>query len=170
MSKVVQIPPGFKELLQEFSIAVLRENPDDVVDFAVSYFTELRDTRENGEHSAGAQPLVNVNNVHHNDDENDEDEDVIAEPPPPRRGSRRVAVAGESFDPEKEDDPNLEPIPTYPKTEAQRERLAMAVSHILLFRCLDEDQLRNVIDAMFERKVEPGDTIINQVRYLKLVF
>jgi len=152
MSTVVTIPPGFKELLQEFSIAVLRGNPDNVVDFAVEYFTELRNSRES----------ANGEDVSKSADEEEDSDEPIAEPPPPRRGPRRVAVAGESFDPEKEDDADAEPIPTYPKTEEQRERLAAAVNHILLFRCLDEDQLRNVIDAMFERNVQPGDTIINQ--------
>ena len=44
----------------------------------------------------------------------------------------------------------------------QRERLAEAVSGILIFRSLDTEQMQEVIDAMFEKKVEPGETLIWQ--------
>ena len=44
----------------------------------------------------------------------------------------------------------------------QRERLAEAVSGILIFRSLDTEQMQEVIDAMFEKKVEPGETLIRQ--------
>jgi len=36
------------------------------------------------------------------------------------------------------------------------------VKEILLFRSLDSQQLNEVLDAMFERKVEAGDYIIKQ--------
>ena len=35
------IPEGFPELLQDFTVSVLRERPSDVVEYAVSYFTDL---------------------------------------------------------------------------------------------------------------------------------
>ena len=154
----VDIPPGFKELLKEFTIAVLRKQPENLVNFAVNYFKELHEAQES---SQTVTPQIKKN------DEETEDEDSnssFAEPPPNRGGSRRVAVAGESFDPEKDDETDLEPIPIYPKSDIQKERLKDAVRHILLFRCLDDEQLHNVIDAMFERVVEPEDVIITQVR------
>lgn len=40
--------------------------------------------------------------------------------------------------------------------------MAEAVSGILIFRSLDTEQMQEVIDAMFEKKVEPGETIIQQ--------
>ena len=33
----------------------------------------------------------------------------------------------------------------------------------MLFRSLDSEQLIEVLDAMFEKKAEPGQTIITQV-------
>lgn len=36
------IPPGLTELLEEFAVAVLREKPSDLVDFAAEYFGNLR--------------------------------------------------------------------------------------------------------------------------------
>jgi len=51
---------------------------------------------------------------------------------------------------------------TYAKNDSQRERLKDAVSGILIFRSLDIDQMSDVIDAMFERHVTPGETVIRQ--------
>uniref|UniRef100_A0A1I8JSG3 Cyclic nucleotide-binding domain-containing protein n=1 Tax=Macrostomum lignano TaxID=282301 RepID=A0A1I8JSG3_9PLAT len=150
--RMVQIPPGFKDLLQEFAVAVLRETPPDVVDFAVDYFTKLREHRE--EDRGDDNDNEDKNSADGEGDSDVDDEPIQA--PPPRRGTRRVAVAGESFDPEKEDD-DPTPVANHPKTEEQRQRLNEAMKHILLFRCLDEDQVRDVINAMFERRCEPGE-------------
>ncbi|PAA51811.1 hypothetical protein BOX15_Mlig014278g1 [Macrostomum lignano] len=152
--KVVQIPPGFKDLLQDFTVAVLKETPEDVVEFAIEYFTRLR-MEKISQSQEGAEAAAEAAEA---------DSDIDDEPmqaPPPRRGPRRVAVAGESFDPEKEDDDDT-PVVNHPKTEEQRQRLNEAVKHILLFRCLDEDQMRDVINAMFERRCQPGEKVITQ--------
>lgn len=39
------IPEGFPELLQDFTVSVLRERPGDVVEYAVTYFTDLANHR-----------------------------------------------------------------------------------------------------------------------------
>lgn len=41
----IQVPDALREVLLEFSIAYLLEQPGDVVDFAVEYFTKLQDSR-----------------------------------------------------------------------------------------------------------------------------
>ena len=41
----IQIPPGLTELLQGFTVEILRQSPPDLVDFAVQYFTRLQNTR-----------------------------------------------------------------------------------------------------------------------------
>nr|5H77_A Chain A, cAMP-dependent protein kinase type II-alpha regulatory subunit,Immunoglobulin G-binding protein A [synthetic construct]5H77_B Chain B, cAMP-dependent protein kinase type II-alpha regulatory subunit,Immunoglobulin G-binding protein A [synthetic construct]5H77_C Chain C, cAMP-dependent protein kinase type II-alpha regulatory subunit,Immunoglobulin G-binding protein A [synthetic construct]5H77_D Chain D, cAMP-dependent protein kinase type II-alpha regulatory subunit,Immunoglobulin G-bin len=40
-----QIPPGLTELLQGYTVEVLRQQPPDLVEFAVEYFTRLRQQR-----------------------------------------------------------------------------------------------------------------------------
>ncbi|CAG2121651.1 unnamed protein product, partial [Medioppia subpectinata] len=50
----------------------------------------------------------------------------------------------------------------YPKSDEQRQRLGEAVKNILLFRSLDPLEMSEVIDAMFERKVEEGEIVIRQ--------
>ena len=39
----IEIPSGLTDLLQDFTVAVLRERPDDLVEFAAQYFTKLHD-------------------------------------------------------------------------------------------------------------------------------
>lgn len=41
----IQVPDALREVLLEFSIAYLLEQPGDVVDFAVEYFTKLQENR-----------------------------------------------------------------------------------------------------------------------------
>lgn len=41
----IEIPVGLTELLQGYTVEVLRQRPPDLVEFAVQYFTRLRDTR-----------------------------------------------------------------------------------------------------------------------------
>lgn len=50
----------------------------------------------------------------------------------------------------------------YPKSAAARERIQVAVARNLLFRNLDDEAREAVFDAMFERTVAPGESIITQ--------
>ena len=52
------IPDGFPELLQDFTVSVLRERPSDVVEYAVTYFTDLANQR-----NPGRQQLTSSNGV-----------------------------------------------------------------------------------------------------------
>lgn len=38
----LQIPTGLTDMLQEFTVVVLRERPEDIVDFAANYFKQLK--------------------------------------------------------------------------------------------------------------------------------
>lgn len=51
----IEIPVGLTELLQGFTVEVLRQRPSDLVDFAVQYFTRLRDTKSQDGSSAGGK-------------------------------------------------------------------------------------------------------------------
>ena len=42
----LEIPDGLSEMLRDFTIAVLRDRPSDLYDFAVLYFTKTRDCRK----------------------------------------------------------------------------------------------------------------------------
>lgn len=53
----IQIPPGLTELLQGYTVEVLRQQPPDLVDFAVDYFTRLREARAQASSPSAAPPL-----------------------------------------------------------------------------------------------------------------
>ncbi|CAD7013815.1 unnamed protein product [Ceratitis capitata] len=42
----IQVPEALREVLLEFSIAYLLEQPGDVVDYAVQYFNKLQSNRQ----------------------------------------------------------------------------------------------------------------------------
>ena len=54
------------------------------------------------------------------------------------------------------------PLPSFPKTAEQRARLGATLMRVLLFRQLSPAQHAAVVDAMFERRVAPGELIIRQ--------
>ena len=50
----VQIPPGLTELMQDFTVAALREKPNDIVEFAADYFVKLKESKK--QYDGGARP------------------------------------------------------------------------------------------------------------------
>uniref|UniRef100_UPI003AAABBF8 protein kinase, cAMP-dependent, regulatory, type II, alpha A isoform X4 n=1 Tax=Centroberyx gerrardi TaxID=166262 RepID=UPI003AAABBF8 len=134
----IEIPVGLTELLQGYTVEVLRQRPSDLVDFAVQYFTRLRDTRSQDGAGAGSKPGKGVMfdgepmQTESNGDD-DEDDDSDFEPPPPSRFNRRVSVCAEAFNPDDEEE-DTEP----------------------------REQFSEVLDAMFELLVQPQEHVIDQ--------
>lgn len=83
-----------------------------------------------------------------------------------RNECRRVSVAAERYNPEEDDDSDEEQSHVYPKTAEQRQRLKDAVGHNLLFRTLEMRQIDQILDAMWEKHVHRGESIIRQGRSL----
>lgn len=163
----IQIPRGLTELLQGYTVEVLRRQPPDLVDFAVDYFTRLREARAQASGSPATPPsgaqrpepgpgLVADANA---DSETEEDEDLDV--PIPGRFDRRVSVCAETYNPDEEEE-DTDPRVIHPKTDQQRCRLQDACKDILLFKNLDQEQLSQVLDAMFERTVKVDEHVIDQ--------
>lgn len=145
------VPDELRDILLEFTVSYLLEQPSDLMDYAVDFFTKLRDKRQTGIVRLGsglASPTESVDSA-------EEDE-----PPVARFATRRKSVFAETYNPEEDDEEGQKVV--YPKSDEQRLRLADAVKNILLFRELDEEQMQDVLDAMFERKVKPGEYVIKQ--------
>ncbi|KAK1332712.1 LOW QUALITY PROTEIN: hypothetical protein QTO34_007395 [Cnephaeus nilssonii] len=81
--------------------------------------------------------------------------------PIPSRHDRRVSVCAEAYNPDDEEE-DTEPRVIHPKTDEQRCRLQEACKDILLFRNLDQEQLSEVLDAMFEKVVKADEHVIDQ--------
>merc|ERR1719385_130643 len=90
----------------------------------------------------------------HGHHDSDGDSNYSDEPVPPYKSSsdRRKSVFVEPYNPEDDDGDDTKVV--HPKTDEQRSRLQIAALKCLLFKTLDEAQLTEVIDAMFEQKVE----------------
>ncbi|CAL1544230.1 unnamed protein product [Lymnaea stagnalis] len=159
-----EIPPGLTDLLQEFTVAVLRARPPNLEAFASDYFNKLNEKKNPSLKGAGIRFQTDVNVI--DDNGNDSNEDDSEPEPPPGYGTsggrdRRKSVSAERYDPEADDDMSYVKV-VHPKSDDQRKRLNDAIKHILLFRSLDQEQMQEVLDAMFEKEVSPGQEIITQ--------
>ncbi|KAM9496820.1 cAMP-dependent protein kinase type II-beta regulatory subunit isoform 2-T2 [Clarias gariepinus] len=167
----IEIPEGLTELLQSFTVEVLRNQPRDLLEFALQYFTQLKENEARAAAFGNEQhpPLRAAKAVNfieeamqidsENGDDEDDDEEFVA--PVINRFIRRPSVCAEAFNPD-EDEEDKEPRVTYPKTDEQRQRLQEACKDILLFKNLDQEQMSQVLDAMFEKIVCAGEHIIDQ--------
>uniref|UniRef100_A0A8C2Q2P3 Protein kinase cAMP-dependent type II regulatory subunit beta n=1 Tax=Cyprinus carpio TaxID=7962 RepID=A0A8C2Q2P3_CYPCA len=167
----IEIPEGLTELLQSFTVEVLRNQPGDLLEFALQYFTRLKENETRGgafgnelNSAARAGKAVNfIEEAMQIDSENGEDEDDDEEfvAPVINRFVRRASVCAEAYNPD-EDEEEREPRVTHPKTDEQRQRLQEACKDILLFKNLDQEQMSQVLDAIFEKVVVTGEHIIDQ--------
>ncbi|XP_026533036.1 cAMP-dependent protein kinase type II-beta regulatory subunit [Notechis scutatus] len=194
----ISIPEGLRELLQSFTLEVLRSQPADLLDFALRYFQRLKAEAGGGggglprggpgaRCNAGApergssrlqldgdpaegrgvnfspEPLPSPSESSGEEDQEEEEEEEEEEFTAPviNRFTRRASVCAEAYNPdEEEDDTELRVI--HPKTDDQRNRLQEACKDILLFKNLDQEQMSQVLDAMFEKLVEGGEHVIDQ--------
>lgn len=143
------IPPGLTSLLQDFTVAVLRNKPNDLYKFAAEYFTSDAILCKSETSKKIAFTGVTLS-----------DDEGHAEPPKMMYRGRRKSVAAERYDPEADDDEG--DLIVHKKSQLQEKRLKIAVKNILIFRALEEPQMKEVIQAMFERKVIVGEHVINE--------
>lgn len=80
------------------------------------------------------------------------------------RGGRRVSVSAESMAPSSALNGRNVPAEkvVIPKSDDQKQRIKAAVMNNFLFRNLDEEQYKDVVDAMAEKKFNSGDEVIKQ--------
>lgn len=106
----IEIPPGLTELLQGYTVEVLRHRPSDLLGFAAEYFARLRDARDQ-EAGGGrrvvsfdGEPMQTESNGDEEPDRGDDESDSDFEPPVVNRYNRRVSVCAEAFNPDEEEE------------------------------------------------------------------
>ena len=146
----ITVPDELRDILLEFTISYLLEQPVDILDYAIGFFVQLRENRQAQLNQATAQTCSST-----------PDESVDEEPPIARFATRRKSVFAETYNPEDDEEEDGVKM-VHPKSDEQRQRLSESVKNILLFRALDVEQMADVLDAMFEKTVQPGEFIIRQ--------
>lgn len=141
----VPIPPELENMLLEFTINVIVENPDDLVGHAADYFAKLRDKKQ----------------LESSGETTDQSKEFIEGMLGSRAQVRRGTVIGESYNPEEDNDEDSH-IEVFPKTDEERQGIKQRIADIFLFRVLDDEDMSAVIDAMVKKTVKEGDVIIKQ--------
>uniref|UniRef100_A0A8C5TUN4 Protein kinase cAMP-dependent type II regulatory subunit beta n=2 Tax=Malurus TaxID=55806 RepID=A0A8C5TUN4_9PASS len=162
----ISIPAGLTELLQGFTVEVLRSQPGDLLEFALQYFGRLKEEAATAKgRSATAPGSPDARGVNFAEEpmqtDSESGEDESRRPPAVNRFTRRASVCAEAYNPDDEED-DAESRIIHPKTDDQRNRLQEACKDILLFKNLDPEQMSQVLDAMFEKMVEGGEHVIDQ--------
>ncbi|XP_029906641.1 protein kinase, cAMP-dependent, regulatory, type II, alpha, B [Myripristis murdjan] len=163
----VEIPVGLKELLQGYTVEVLRRRPPNLVEFAVQHFAHLQENQRKQhvkKHTIkSARKGVSFDTPSSKTaKDNDEEEEEEIFKSTACKYSRRVSVCAEAYNPDDDEDDDSEPRVVHPKTDEQRRRLQDACRDILLFKTLDQEQFSEVLDGMFEVLVKPEEHIIDQ--------
>ncbi|KAK6188795.1 hypothetical protein SNE40_004899 [Patella caerulea] len=148
-----KIPNGLGDMLRDFTVSAIRANPDNLYDFAVDYFTKMRESKKS--------KTIPMYIIVDDEDAGEPAPETIRKKTNNHRAARRNSVSAERYDPETDHGYEDEKI-VHPKTDEQYKRLKDAVSDILIFQALDRDQITDVIDAMFEKICEPDEIIIKQ--------
>lgn len=72
----LELPAGFTDLLQEFTVHVLQEKPEDIVEFAANYFMKLKLKEKRSKDGTKKKSKgVSFTSEEVNGDENSDDED-----------------------------------------------------------------------------------------------
>lgn len=149
------MPDNFHDVLTEFTIACMVEKPDDVINYAVKYFTKYQADRKKTLSEVEIGMLGDVEELITTIDEE------LPSDLRQRLSKRRESVYTESFDPSK-DEPAEIAESIYPKSPELYNRLAQTVQNMFFFRSLNDEQQRAIFDAMFERVVKENEIIFHE--------
>uniref|UniRef100_A0A8C6SC91 cAMP-dependent protein kinase type II-alpha regulatory subunit n=1 Tax=Neogobius melanostomus TaxID=47308 RepID=A0A8C6SC91_9GOBI len=166
------IPMGLKELLQAFTVEVLRHHPDNLVEFAVQHFTSILEAQNKNNQQSKQQVkklsfrsakrgVAFETKTEQTKEKKEEEEDEKEETSSALTFA--LTVCAEAYNPDDDEDDDSEPRVVHPKTDEQRRRLHDVCRDILLFKTLEQVRgRRKGLDAMFEVQVKPDEHIIDQ--------
>ncbi|EGD79944.1 camp-dependent protein kinase type I-beta regulatory subunit [Salpingoeca rosetta] len=129
-------------LLKDIVVKLCVDKPDDVLEYIKNHVTKLQQQSKGDE-----------------TDEDDDMDDMDMGDLPPRGRSRRAAISASVMT---ADDVEGYERKVIPKDAATMLRLQRAVSENILFQHLEQEELSQVLDAMFLVKRKAGETVIEQ--------
>ncbi|XP_023243875.1 cAMP-dependent protein kinase type II regulatory subunit-like [Centruroides sculpturatus] len=161
-----EVPPELTNLLLDFTVNVLLERPSDILEYAANYFNQLREERL----SRSLVPSVS-------DSEDYDDEPMpgmlecftvkpaMGEPAVDCGGYTRIRRNSAANLQAQFDLFGFELSPTFEEPPVFTRRKSVFAEQYNPEDDDDDDieeQMQEVLDAMFERKVQPGDIVIKQ--------
>uniref|UniRef100_W5KM98 cAMP-dependent protein kinase type II-alpha regulatory subunit n=1 Tax=Astyanax mexicanus TaxID=7994 RepID=W5KM98_ASTMX len=155
----VEIPAGLTDLLKGYTVEVLKQRPSDLLDFAVQYFTRLKEQRS-ADVAFDKDTTPTESSEEDEEEEKEEEDEEEKEEDDDFPDDFTFKLCAEAYNPDDDDDDDSEPKVIHPKTDQQRSRLQEACKDILLFKTLEK--FSEVLDAMFEVLVKPQEHIIDQ--------
>ena len=160
MPTTIEPPADLQDFLQSFVVAILRNKPEDLLEFAAGYFNDKLEERNAEEAAAnGSGNLPGLGNVQFrpgqnadSESEQESDEGMCEEEEARMMQrmamSRRKSVSAEGYDPDADDDDDDDQHIVHGKSDEQRKRLISVVEPMLLFKNIDSEQFNQVIDRV----------------------
>lgn len=170
VSLPITVPVDFPNILRDLNRAILKEQPTDIIQFCSNYFKTLMEQQSGiptlipalnarDEATDGSTNLVDKHEPLSDDDEDYEEPGSMPLIVNHNRG-RRTSVSAESMAPSTANEVYVKVVIN--KTVEQRQRIEAAIRANFLFKSIDEEQFTDVINAMAEKSVANGETIITQ--------
>ncbi|ORY07201.1 camp-dependent protein kinase regulatory subunit [Basidiobolus meristosporus CBS 931.73] len=153
---------GWQQVSQSLHMTEFAEESSDQLNVPTEIDRVLDESDEeafvSGQESFGS---TTFHHTVHSDMEDELEDELGSLPPMPpvRDRGRRTSVSAESMAPT--GDADYEKI-VIEKTPEQRQRIESSIAKNFLFSNLDEEQYRDVVNAMSEKKVQNGEVIIQQ--------
>ena len=161
-------------IVEDLVAAILTDKPDEVVDYIIEWCRirkgelppkQKAETASKAppapaapERTAGKLPTTIEEDASSDEDEDDYFDDEVA-PGKKDRGARGVVMA-EVYG---ENNPKGNYVPrVFEKTAEQKERIIERLSRAFMFSALDEKERDIVVNSMEERKMGPGEMVIEQ--------
>ncbi|CAH8850511.1 unnamed protein product [Trichobilharzia szidati] len=172
------LPPELVDILLQFSIAVLKAKPANIITFGAKYFTELSNTQNKPtvhktvmlKNVTPTNKIVTVGIKPQHSEASETDSvfsfDIQDLTTHKSLKTRRPSVAAERYNPEDdeedENDEETEPSEVMVKSEEQKIMLLDVCKKNTIFASRDDETILKIIDVMKCRPVESGETIIEQ--------
>lgn len=140
----LKIPEELRLILQQFTVSYLMDQPGDIIDYAVEYFSRLKKHRVQGDGALKMPSMLSS--------------DIKRSLSSSTGMKRRPPIFSSRVKPDEE----LPIIVCNFKTDEDRQKISSTIENLLVFRNIDAEQLREVVDHMYEKPVIAGDLIIEQ--------